>query len=211
MRHFTTEDWIDFVNQVTPIDRRAAMQQHLQGCNRCAEELALWERVRTTAARESALQPPAEALQAVNAAFWASGFGKAQKKTDSVIEVLFDSLLQPALPGVRSVTIGSRQMLYRAGSYQVDVQIEVKADSSLVLVAGQIMDVSKPEFLTEGIPVTLSSMRGHVVCTSTNEFGEFRAEIENSGALEMSISRLGEDPITISLRNALGELPGEKA
>ena len=102
-------------------------------------------------------------------------------------------------------------MLYRAGSYQVDVQIEVKAGSSLVMVAGQIMDVSKPEFLTEGISVTLSSMRGHVVYTSTNEFGEFRAEIENSGALEMSIPRLGEDPMTISLRNALGELPGEKA
>jgi hypothetical protein len=212
MRHFTMEEWIDFVNQVTPTEQRAAMQAHLQsGCERCAKEVALWGRVRGTAARESALQPPTEILQSVKAAFGAAGIGRPRKKKDSVIEVLFDSVLQPALAGARSVTIGSRQMLYRAGSYQVDVQIEVKAGSNAVVVAGQIMDVSAPHFVAKGIPVTLSSLRGHVVYTATNEFGEFRGEIENSGDLELSIPRLGEQPITISLRNALGELPGEKA
>jgi hypothetical protein len=212
MTHYTMEEWIDFVNQVTPTEQQAAMQAHLQGgCERCAKEVSLWGKVRGTAAKENALQPPADVLRVVKAAFGAVGLGKPEKQAGSAIEVLFDSVLQPALAGARSLMIGSRQMLYRAGSYQVDVQIEVKAGSNTVLVAGQIMDVSAPDFAAKAIPVTLSSLRGHIVYTVTNEFGEFRAEIENSGDLELSIPRLGEQPITISLRNALGDLPGEKA
>ena len=45
--------------------------------------------------------------------------------------------------------------------------------------------------------------------TITNQFGEFRGELENTGDLELSFPGQGEKSIVISLRNALGNLPGK--
>lgn len=205
MKHLTTEECIDFMNRVVPNETRNQMQQHLLSCSRCARELDLWQKVRDTAAKADALQPPDEILRSVKQAFKFS----APKTASSLVEVLFDSFLQPAFAGARSAAMRSRQMLYRAGTYQIDVQLELKPGTNLVAVAGQIMDVSLPDCVSRRIPVTLSNLQGHVIYTSTNEFGEFRAEIQNSGDLELSVPRQGESPITISLRNALNELPGD--
>lgn len=212
MKHFATEDWIDFVNQVTPSEQQVAMQEHLRGgCAKCAKELALWERVRDIAAKENSLQPPQEILRTAKVAFRPAWPGAKQEMTASLVEVLFDSFLQPAIAGARSAAMGSRQMLYRAGTYQIDIQVELKAGSNLVSIAGQIMDVSTSDYVSRSVPVTLSNLRGHVIYTVTNEFGEFRGEIENSGDLELTVPRHGETPITISLRNALDQLSKDGA
>jgi len=40
MKHFTTEEWIDFVNQMTPREKQEAMRKHLgSGCKGCGEKL----------------------------------------------------------------------------------------------------------------------------------------------------------------------------
>jgi hypothetical protein len=59
--------------------------------------------------------------------------------------------------------------------------------------------------------VTLSNRHGNTVLAATNQFGEFSGEIENSGDLELSVPGEGDQPIVISLRNALGKSPGGKA
>jgi len=61
------------------------------------------------------------------------------------------------------------------------------------------------------IQVTLSNHRGNSVIAATNQFGEFSGEIENTGDLELSIPGENDNPIVISLRNALGKLPGGKS
>jgi hypothetical protein len=99
-------------------------------------------------------------------------------------------------------------MLYRADSYQIDVQIEAQAAGSVLVVTGQLMDVSKPELVGRGARVTLSDARGNMTEMVTNQFGEFRGEIADSGDLELSIFGPSEQPITISLRHALGQRPG---
>jgi hypothetical protein len=209
MKHFTTEEWIDFVNQVTPQEKQETMSKHLEsGCKGCAEKMALWEKVRGNAAMEANYQPPADSVHVVKAAFAAAGMGQQPKKAGSVIEVLFDSLLQPAVSGARSAGKGARQMLYRADSYQVDLLIEAKPGRNLLMVTGQLMDVSSPETAGRGVQVALSNCRGNAIHTATNEFGEFRCEIENSGDLELSVPGRDQKPITISLRNALGEMSG---
>jgi hypothetical protein len=209
MQHFTNEEWIDFANQVAPQGKLDAMRNHLEtGCKGCQEKLALWRKVRGTAECEAKFQPPRETVRLAKAAFAAAGMGQQEKKADSLIELLFDSLLQPALSGARSAAVGPRQMLYRADSYQIDVQIEAKSGGNLLLVTGQLMDVSVPEMVSRGAQVTLSDGRGNAVHLITNEFGEFRGEIHNSGDLELSVGRRDECPITISLRHALGDLAG---
>ena len=207
MKHFSTEEWADFVNQVLTADQRNAMQEHLTtGCKRCMETLSVWQKVSKMAAAEKSFQPSSDVLRMAKAAFAASGLAKSKKESQSLVEVLFDSFLQPALAGTRSVAMGTRQMLYKADPYQIDIQLEPKPGSNRIVVTGQLLDVNNPGVIGRDIQVTLSNNRGHSIIAATNQFGEFSAEIENSGDLELSVpGRLGQ-PIVISLRNALGNL-----
>jgi hypothetical protein len=212
MKHFTTEEWLDFVNHVITSNQRETMQKHLAtGCKSCKETVSLWQRVSKTAAAEASYQPSAETVRLAKAAFATTGVARPQKKSQSPIEVLFDSFLQPAVAGARSIVIGTRQMLYRADPYQIDIQIEPKPGSNRLVITGQLLDLSHPGVIGRDIQVTLSNRRGNTVRAATNQFGEFSGELENSGDLELSVPGETDQPIVISLRNALGKLPGGKA
>jgi hypothetical protein len=212
MKHFATQEWIDFVNHVATSNQQEAMQKHLAtGCKRCTETVSLWQKVSKTAAVEASYQPPASTVRLAKAAFATTGAAQTRKESQGLIEVLFDSFLQPALAGARSVVIGTRQMLYRADPYQIDIQIEPKPGSNRLVITGQLLDLSHPGVIGRDIQVALSNRRGNTVMAATNQFGEFSGEIENSGDLELTIPGEAEQPIVISLRNALGNLPGGKS
>ena len=211
MKHFSTEEWVDFVNQVIASNQRIAMQKHLAtGCKRCMETVSLWQKVSKTASAEASYQPSADTVRLAKAAYLTTRLNTAQEESRNLIEVLFDSFLHPAVAGARSVVIGTRQMLYRADPYQIDIQIEPKPGSNRLVITGQLLDLSHPGIIGRDIQVTLSNRRGNTVLAATNQFGEFSGEIENSGDLELSIPGDGDQPIVISLRNALGNLPGGK-
>jgi hypothetical protein len=74
-----------------------------------------------------------------------------------------------------------------------------------------VLNVSRSDFVVSALQVTLSNRRGSVVHAVTNQFGEFRGEIDSSGDLELSFPRPEEKPIVISLRDALDRLPGGKS
>src|SRR4029077_10997981 len=114
MKHFATEEWIDFVNLVNSPKQQEAMKKHLgTGCKRCIETVALWQKVHNTAALEATYQPPATNVRIAKAAFAAAGGATRSKEKSTFLEVLFDSFLQPMVAGARSSGLGSRQMLYR--------------------------------------------------------------------------------------------------
>ncbi len=102
-------------------------------------------------------------------------------------------------------------MLYRADPYQIDIQMEAKPEGNRLMVTGQLLDLNNPGIVGRDVKITLSNHRGNVMHTITNQFGEFRGEIENTGDLEFSFPGQGEKTIAISLRNALGDLPGGEA
>ena len=211
MKHFTTEEWIDFVNRVVPADKERGMQEHLgSGCKRCEQIVDLWQRVRKTATTAANYQPPDETVRAAKGQFEIAGLGGKSKETNSLIEVLFDSFSQPVLAGARSVGTETRQMLYRAEPYQIDVQIEAQPEGNRLAVTGQLMDARHPEIVGRDVLVTLSNRRGHLVKTVTNQFGEFHGEINNSGDMELSFSGADEKSIVISLRDALRRMPGDR-
>jgi hypothetical protein len=215
MKHFKTEEWVDYVNQVVSGGQQRAMQKHLAtGCKRCTKTVSLWQKVRTAAPsiKEASYQPPAEVVRVAKAAYLTSGLNtKKAEAPRGLIEVLFDSFLQPAVAGARSTVTGTRQMLYRADPYQVDVQIEGKPEGNRLVVTGQLLDVSRPDILGQEVQVTLSNHRGMVVHMATNQFGEFRGEIDNTGDLEISFQGHEENPVVISLRDALNRRPGGKS
>jgi hypothetical protein len=212
MKHFTSEEWIDFVNQVNSPKQQEAMKKHLgTSCRQCMRTVALWQKLHNTAAMEAMYQPPEADVRIAKAAFAAAGGATQRNEKSSFVEVMFDSFLQPLLAGARSSGVGIRQMLYRADPYQIDIQIESRPEGNRLAVTGQLLDVSSPGVVGRDIKITLSNHRGNVIHTVTNQFGEFRGEIENTGDLELSFPGQGEKSIVISLRNALGKLPGSKA
>jgi hypothetical protein len=207
MKHFTTEEWIDFVNQKVSPDDFEVMERHLkQGCHNCQKTVSMWQRVQESAAAERNYEVPANIVRIAKAAFAASGLKGQRKESRSRISVLFDSFLQPVVEGARSAATDSRQMLYRADPFQIDLQIEAKPDSNNLVVTGQLLDLSNPGIAGKDVRVTLSNLRGQVVQAVSNQHGEFTCEIKNSGDLQITFASLRGEPIVISLRDALGRL-----
>jgi hypothetical protein len=183
MRHFDAVEWTDFASD----DWQKTMQKHLgTSSKRRLETLAPWQNEANAPAEavDASCQPPTE--------------------TGGLIELLFDSFSHAALGGIRSPGMSIRQMLYRAEPYQIDIQLEAQPERNRLIVTGQLLDVSDPEIVGRDVQVTLSDGRENVVRTMTNEFGEFRGDIENSGDLELSFPSLNGKLIVILLRRALG-------
>ena len=132
------------------------------------------------------------------------------QETGGPVQLLFDSIMQPAAPGIRSAAMNVRQILYRAEPYQIDLQIEVQLDRDRLVVTGQLLDVSHPEIAGRDVQVSLSDGRGNIVNTVTNQFGEFGGEVNNSGDLELSFLSHSGKPIVILLRGTLGPSPKVK-
>jgi len=211
MEHFTTEKWIDFVNQAVDTSEKKSMEHHLkQGCKRCMKTVSLWQRVQQLAASEANYQPPKDAVRIAKATFAGAGLADQRKGAGSRIKVLFDSFLQPVFEGARSAGAGTRQMLYRADPFQIDVQLEAKPGGNRIVITGQLLNLNSPGIIAQDTRVVLSNMRGQIVHAVTNQFGEFSGELENSGDLQMTFTNPGSQPFVISLRDALGSLPRDK-
>jgi len=140
----------------------------------------------------------------------AVGLRTNSQETGGPVQLLFDSIMQPAAPGIRSAAMNVRQILYRAEPYQIDLQIEAQPDRDRLVVTGQLLDVSHPEIAGRDVQVSLSDGRGNIVNTVTNQFGEFGGEVNNSGDLELSFLSHSGKPIVILLRGTLGPSPKVK-
>src|SRR5260370_16407106 len=87
MKHFTTAEWIDFVNQMTPFKKQEAMREHLEsGCKVCEEKFVLWQKVRGTAASEANYQPSADAVPGGKAAFSSSKNRNHKQETKPLLQ-----------------------------------------------------------------------------------------------------------------------------
>jgi len=193
MTHFGAGERTDFAAD----NWQHAKQRHLGTGSICrVQTLAQCQRVPKAVRRTC--PPPAERVQ------------ESCQESCCVIELLFDSFTQPARAGMRSSGMSIRQMLYRVESYQIDLQLEAHPERNLLVVTGQLLDVSQPEVVAHDVQVTLSDGGESVVKTMTNELGEFRGEVENSGDLDLSFLVRGGKPFVIFLRSALGIQPSSR-
>ena len=212
MEHFSVEKWIDFANLAVTSNEKELMDKHLElGCKSCQQTVSLWQRVRASAAVEGNYQPPESAVRIARAAFAGVAIASRKKGAGGRVKLLFDSFMEPILAGVRSAGAGTRQMLYRADPYQIDVQLEMKPGGNRIVVTGQLLNLSNPKIIASGTRVLVSNMHGDVVHTLANQFGEFSGEVKNSGDLQLTFATPSGEPIVISLREALGRLPEEQA
>ena len=210
MWHLTTEDAVDFVNQLIPTNRKVAIEEHRKSCRRCAETISQLQRVRKCAAAEARYQPPQDAVRIARVEFAALESARRSKRARTSIEAVFDSFRNPGMEGVRSAGDGTRRLLYHADPFQIDLQIELQSSEKRLLVTGQLLGSRDPGAVGRNLTLILFDLRGGAVRTVTNQFGEFRAEIENSGELALVCYQGDEKPIVIYVPDVLGQSSGSE-
>jgi hypothetical protein len=93
-----------------------------------------WRQARRPAKEK--YRPLREKLPPVKTVLAGSNLQQGEVQGDALVEVLFDSFSQWRFEGLRSAGKRMRQLLYRAGCYQVDIQIEAPQETNRLLVTG---------------------------------------------------------------------------
>ena len=186
MKHFTKEEWIDFARDVIQGEAKSFMQSHLdRGCRECAKEATLWARVSQTARREAEFEPPVGAVRVAKAMMATSGLAAAGKSRVTFADLLFDSMHEMPLMGVRSAAPTPRQMLFASGDHRIDLRMEPQLDSDGVAIIGQVLDSANPDRTLRNIPISLHSGKKLVAASETNHLGEFQLTSKLDPKLEL--------------------------
>ena len=200
MSHFAEQDWIEFTrDKITP-EREQAMQQHLDaGCEGCWHALELWRHALEIANREAGYQPPESAVRSVKGAFALYKPAEAGSPMRQMAQLILDTFQQPVLAGVRSTNSATRQMLYKAGPFHIDVRLERLPGSSRLSLVGQVMDATRSRKGLDELPVILRSGEQKKAGTKTNQFGEFHLEFDSAEELHLSFELSREMEVIIPL------------
>ena len=170
------ERLIDYLDGRLTSAEATRVSEHLDSaCNRCAANREWYERIHLIAASDDSIKPPPWVFNRAIRIF------ENRREKTGVIErigrlaasLVFDSMAQPALAEVRSTEADTRQLLYRAGDYNVDLQI-TPSDQSRAHLTGQILREGEAAFESvAGISLELTRAGEAVLSTSANQMGEF--------------------------------------
>ncbi len=202
-KHYSAQQWVNFAMHQAEQNEAAAMQQHLdRGCKKCSAEAKLWSRVAQLAASGVSAEPPFSAVEHVRQAFSVLAESRDRKRHRLIPRLVFDSLWQPALAGVRSVSDASRHVMYAAGQMSIDMRLEPEPKSERMNLAGQISMASVQENAFPPIAVVVSGKTGHLATTTTNRFGEFHLAFVPEQDLQITFAIAGKEDILIPLESS---------
>lgn len=170
MKHFTAENWIDYVRNVQATDVAAEMKSHLERCNECQANFRMWSAVNKAAANDSDYAPPEDALRIARSKFMPAG-ESGGALSGWVAKLLFDSAQQPMTVGVRGSVNICRQLLYQYGHRFIDLRVEKQPARNELSLTGQIQETTGQP---ASIPVVLYSGHEAIQHTNTNAMGEFQ-------------------------------------
>ncbi len=178
MKHYPSEKWADYSRGFTGKREAAEMKRHLEtGCKKCRQASDMWTAVLKLAQKEAGYQPPDSAVRVAKSYFAASRVVGKPSRVTQIARLIFDSIRQPQLEGVRATGVTPRHYVYQAGTMLVDVWMEPASGSDPVSLTGQILEKSKPTQSLVNIDVRLHVGEAEVAATKTNQFGEFHLEI----------------------------------
>lgn len=207
MKHFEIHEWADYVRGLGSESIRTAMKQHLDaGCRRCQDVVFTFEKLVSTIVGDRSPEVPDHVVHMAEALF---ALHRPEKVTfaHKVASLVHDSFRTPLPAGVRSQRGASRQALYHAGDFCVDVRIEHERGARTVSLTGQLANTKQPEMTLRDVPVSLISGRQLVALARTNEFGEFQLQYEPKGRVRL---HLPIKPVGQWIEVPLGDLNQEQ-
>lgn len=194
MKHFSETCWADFARNLVEAKERLAMEEHIaSGCGTCNTSLQMWRNVVLLAQQESQLTPPADVVRVAKSQFAASAAIRSGR-----VRLLFDSILQPAMAGVRG-TIAARQFLYETDDLYIDLRLEPHREAARMCLVGQILNRATASRTAQNLLVRLFKGDLAIADTSPNQFGEFQLEFELAADVAISIGSDEEQPIILPL------------
>jgi hypothetical protein len=195
MDHISAEELIDYVDGHISDAARNPIELHLAECGECAELKLEIQSLVLQLQADASHEPPAELVQWGNRLFQPLAQPSTGARLRKLVAALvFDTLDQPMLAGVRHAGTAARQLLYRAGDVDVDVKIESMESNERITLVGQVLATST-KFL-ENTPVKLESHGMTRFKTTTNLVGEFSFDEVPKDTYHLSVD-LPEGQITL--------------
>ena len=210
MKHFNIWQWADYARGLAGEVDRQAMDAHLSsGCKRCARTASTFSTVTAIAGGEAGLEPPEHAVRYAQAVY-----SLFRPETTSLPRLLarlvHDSMREPLPAGIRAQTRLSRHALYEAGSYYLDLQIELQGASGPVTLVGQLADRGNPAAHT-AVPVWLMQQKSVVATALCDRFGEFQLEYMPARDLRLCVAlREANKRLEIPLNRLTPDLPAPR-
>lgn len=184
------ERLIDYLNNQLDAGDAARLTAHLSaGCPHCAETRDWYERVRTIAAGDESTEPPSWVFKRAIKIFEGQGNRPRliERIGQAVASLVFDSLAQPSVAGVRSTETTNRQLLYRAGNYSIDLQV-APAEHLRADLIGQVLKEGEAAFESvSGLRLEVSRRGELVRSTMTDDMGQFKIDGVDYGVYDLRI------------------------
>lgn len=188
MTHYDHAKWVDFVRGLIAGSERQAMQAHLDsGCRRCHPVVRRLRTLAEVASGDSKWDAPEGVVQTAKALFALQRPEEVHILPRVLARLVYDSFREPLPAGVRMQHRLSRQALYEAGQYSVDVRLEHEKGSRRVTLLGQIGDRQRPGRSLADVPVWLVSGKKVVARALSNAFGEFQMDYEPGRHLRLYV------------------------
>src|SRR5437870_3021106 len=188
MNHFDISKWADFVRGLIEESAQVAMERHLaSGCRKCRHTAELLRKLVTAARNDSQVQVPDYALRCARANFFLQQPEKVQILPRIPARLLYDSFREPLPTGLRTQQRLSRQALYQAGDYSLDLRLENERGTSRVALVGQIQNRKQAGKRLGSVPVQLLSGKQVLAQATSNSLGEFQMEYKPSKHLRLYV------------------------
>jgi len=177
------EKLIDFADERLAAAEASSVERHLaDGCGACRDALAWYAEFVATAQSDASVEPPTWVTRRAVAIFADAKEAAARRGLRGLVArlraaLVFDSfagaLAGDALPA-RETVGGSRQLLYNALPYDVDLLIASGDAPSELVVTGQVLTPDGDELESvRGLVVTVERCGETVASTETSDLGEF--------------------------------------
>ena len=199
MEHLQDTAWADYVRGVTSETETAAMAAHLAaGCDRCERTARAFAQMVRLGIADTRQAPPEYVVHAARAIAALGRPDPVRVLPRLLGALMFDSFQSPVLAGVRSGQPTSRQMLYEAGPYSIDLRLDHERGSRRVWLTGQIA-TAEPSHRIDRIAVALTAGDRVAAEAYTNGAGEFQLAYEPHQQLQLRIDVRPDEQIQVPL------------
>jgi hypothetical protein len=183
MGHYDIGEWADYVRNLLSDARRSEVERHLAGgCEECGAVVGFLREVANTAAADRFYQQASAGLAAEAREIFSGNPRNVERpgvldKLHSLVgQLTFDSAGQLYPSGARGERTTTRQLMYRAGGYCVDLRVDRERNTTRVILVGQVANQEQPLLQLARLPVLVMAGKKIISETASNEFGEFTLE-----------------------------------
>lgn len=141
MKHYEITEWTDYIRGVAGGNLSKRMGDHLaEGCTQCGVTQAALREVADLADKDSRLDLADGVVRSVKALFAHRQPERARELKCLALQLVYDSLLQPAPAGVRSSDAATRRLVFRGEDIALDLVLaRDESESSDLRLSGELV------------------------------------------------------------------------